>query len=242
MRKPKSFFLILFCGAILASLLSSCATVVGYYVGSTLGTHDSVAVFPDIDAVKNKRVRINYNDTTIRYAHYEGYDDEPAGQYHERYMAFMHAHPDNDESISLGSPIAISTVFRKARKSNLFAGYFPEGILLDSEQHGSKVFLDEIKTISRIDSGKELSHTDVMTMFTSNTIPIRGKFNFYYYDEFQNKRQFSLVNTDFQNAFTAGRSSPWRWVGAAVGLPVDIVLLGLVFKNLIRSKNSWSTY
>ncbi len=219
----KTFALFIFAFAVAAGL-SSC-TLIGYGIGSVIdngNAHGKVAIFTDIDDYGYQTASIIYPDSSVRYALYIGYSDEPVENYHNAYDTYLKSHSGDSASIPFGKTVVAKNFIgdNVTKYSGLFGGYYPEGMLIDDEKLNFGKFDSLI-------SPKHLSAAQLKAAFESNTIPIRATLNFQ-----TEGNKFSLTNRDFQNVMIMPHSTYARWHGLLIGVMLDIAAFALV--NTIR--------
>ena len=202
--------------------LSSC-TLIGYGIGTTIdhgSAHGTVAVFSDIDDYSWEKARIIYPDSSVRYATYVGYSDEPVGNYRNAFETYLKLHSGDTLSLPIGKTVITENFIgdNVTKYSGLFDGYYPEGIMVNGEKLNLKQF-------DGITSPIHLSRAQLKVAFESNTIPIRATLNFQ-----TRENSFSLTNRDFKNVMILPHSTYGRWIGLGIGAVLDFVIIELVMK------------
>ncbi len=217
----KKKFIPLFVSALLVSALSSCS-LLGYGIGSLIdhgAAHDTVAIFTDISSYTGQRACIHYPDSSIRFATFEDYSDEPSDSYRNDYNKYAASHP--------ASPVFGDTVRMEyhyhdepvIKYSAPFRGYCPEGIFFGYDKLPFTKF-------DHIIYPKSLSEPKLKMLIESSSVPIRATLNFR-----DSAKSFSLTNRDFQNVFVLPHNAPGRWIGLGIGAAADLAI-AIWFANL----------
>src|ERR1017187_7065571 len=131
----------------IAAISAEGCSLIGYAIGSRIDddhkvSHDTTAAFTqplfgDIGDNTGMFARIQYNDSTVRYASFEGYTDEPDSAYRARWNSFLRMHPNSPEPFKFGDSIIAGKGNDDHKYVGQFTGYSLDGIDLSFLHTGS---------------------------------------------------------------------------------------------------------
>lgn len=226
-----------FCGFFLMMLLVFCngCTLIGYGIGTVFdnshnNSHDTsasytVPIFLDANDHAGQFAKIQYRDSTNRFALFEGFKTESDSAYQARSNSFMKEFTIEPKSFKIGdtieTPDSISFDYQgnSFYQTFLFNSYMPGAIefyTLDGSKRAT-ISLSALTYMGLSGHGNELRATQ--RMLDSNTVPIRAILRF------TDTTTFRLTNSDFSNAYFMQRSKTGGTIGLIVGGVIDAIIL-----------------
>src|ERR1017187_9119862 len=143
MKQPHTIYLFLLLA--IAAISAEGCTLVGYGIGSLIETgysHDTTQAFTkplfrDVNDNTGRFARIQYNDSTVRFATFNGYTDEPDSAYRTRWDSFTDKYPITSKMLpfKIGDSVELNKDSWLNKKAGMFEAYLPEGIYLRIPPH-----------------------------------------------------------------------------------------------------------
>jgi hypothetical protein len=201
-------------------------SLVGYGIGSLIrsNSHDTTEVFNkplfrDVNDNTGRFARIQYDDTTVRYATFNGYTNESDTSYHARCASFIDKHSNSFlMPFKIGNWVDI-TEDNVIHQSGRFKAYTPEGLDIELTNNEQSTHLPYSRLTYAGVSGQWNSLAATQSALDANAVPVKAILHFT-----GNQTQFTATNSDFYNA-TFIENNSGKWVGLAIGAVIDIAVI-----------------
>ncbi len=174
-------------------------------------------IFSDVNSNTKRFARIRYNDSTVHYATFEGYTDEPDSEYRERWTSFE-TKPRSSRVIPLQIGDSIETLLKGYEYfTGQFRGFTPDGIAMSASQKGVVQDLPVSGMSYFHVNGNVNSLTELKSTLDSNNVPVKAILHFS-----DQQKLFTLTNTDFYNTTFIEKSNTGQTIGLVIGVLIDI--------------------